>query len=46
VAVVFGLLFAGEAVGSHTAIGGAAIIGGVALTVSRGGTAVGGSSPG
>jgi drug/metabolite transporter (DMT)-like permease len=45
VAFGFGLLFAGEAVGSHTAIGGAAIIGGVALTVLRGGSAVGGSSP-
>jgi drug/metabolite transporter (DMT)-like permease len=41
VAVGFGLLFADEAVGSHTAIGGAAIIGGVALAVLRGGTAAG-----
>jgi drug/metabolite transporter (DMT)-like permease len=33
VAVLFGVLFAGETVGWHTALGGAAIIGGVALTV-------------
>jgi drug/metabolite transporter (DMT)-like permease len=33
VAVLFGVLFAGEMVGWHTALGGAAIIGGVALTV-------------
>jgi drug/metabolite transporter (DMT)-like permease len=33
VAVLFGVLFAGEAVGWHTALGGAAIIGGVALAV-------------
>lgn len=35
VAVLFGLVFAGEAVGWHTAIGGAAIIGGVTLAVLR-----------
>ena len=35
VAVVVGVLFAGEAVGWHTALGGAAIIGGVALGVVR-----------
>ena len=35
VAVAFGVLFAGEAVGWHTALGGAAIIGGVALAVLR-----------
>jgi drug/metabolite transporter (DMT)-like permease len=35
VAVLFGVLFAGETVGWHTAVGGAAIIGGVALTVLR-----------
>jgi drug/metabolite transporter (DMT)-like permease len=35
VAVGFGVLFAGEAVGWHTALGGAAIIGGVALAVLR-----------
>ena len=33
VAVLFGVVFAGETIGWHTAIGGAAIIGGVALTV-------------
>ena len=33
VAVLFGVLFAGEVIGWHTALGGAAIIGGVALTV-------------
>ena len=33
VAVAFGVLFAGEVVGWHTALGGAAIIGGVALAV-------------
>jgi drug/metabolite transporter (DMT)-like permease len=33
VAVLFGVLFAGEVVGWHTAIGGLSIIGGVALTV-------------
>ncbi len=36
VAVVFGMFFAGETVGWHTALGGAAIIGGVALAVVRG----------
>jgi drug/metabolite transporter (DMT)-like permease len=41
VAVLFGVLFAGETVGWHTAIGGAAIIGGVALTVLRIGKARG-----
>ena len=35
VAVVIGMVFAGEAVGWHTAVGGAAIIGGVALAVLR-----------
>lgn len=35
VAVAFGVLFAGETVGWHTALGGAAIIGGVALAVLR-----------
>ena len=35
VAVAFGVLFAGEAVGWHTALGGTAIIGGVALAVLR-----------
>lgn len=35
VAVAFGVLFAGEVVGWHTAFGGAAIIGGVALAVLR-----------
>ena len=35
VAVVVGVLFAGEAVGWHTALGGVAIIGGVALAVVR-----------
>jgi drug/metabolite transporter (DMT)-like permease len=35
IAVVFGVLFAGERVGWHTAVGGAAIIGGVALAVWR-----------
>ena len=35
VAVVFGVLFAGESVGWHTALGGAAIIAGVALAVLR-----------
>jgi len=33
IAVLFGVFFAGETIGWHTAIGGAAIIGGVALTV-------------
>lgn len=33
VAVLFGVIFAGETIGWHTAIGGVAIIGGVALTV-------------
>ena len=37
VAVVFGVAFAGETLGWHTALGGAAIIGGVALAVLRGG---------
>ncbi len=41
VAVVFGVLFAGEVVGWHTALGGAAIIGGVALAVLRVGGAAG-----
>ncbi|HJR16020.1 MAG TPA: EamA family transporter [Gemmatimonadales bacterium] len=36
VAVIFGVLFAAEAVGWHTALGGAAIIGGVALAVLPG----------
>ncbi len=36
VAVVFGLIFAGEAVGWHTALGGTAIMGGVALALLRG----------
>jgi len=35
VAVAFGVLFGGEVVGWHTALGGAAIIGGVALAVLR-----------
>jgi drug/metabolite transporter (DMT)-like permease len=35
VAVVFGVTFAGETLGWHTALGGAAIIGGVALAVLR-----------
>jgi drug/metabolite transporter (DMT)-like permease len=35
VAMVFGVLFAGEAVGWHTALGGGAILGGVALAVLR-----------
>jgi drug/metabolite transporter (DMT)-like permease len=35
VAVLFGVVFAGETIGWHTAVGGAAIIGGVALTVLR-----------
>ena len=35
VAVLFGVIFAGEIVGWHTALGGAAIIGGVALAVLR-----------
>jgi drug/metabolite transporter (DMT)-like permease len=35
VAVGFGVLFAGEPVGWHTALGGSAIIGGVALAVLR-----------
>jgi drug/metabolite transporter (DMT)-like permease len=35
VAVLFGVLFAGETVGWHTAVGGAAIITGVALAVLR-----------
>jgi drug/metabolite transporter (DMT)-like permease len=35
VAVLFGVLFAGETIGWHTAVGGVAIIGGVALTVLR-----------
>jgi drug/metabolite transporter (DMT)-like permease len=35
VALAFGVLFAGESVGWHTAIGGAAIIGGVGLAVVR-----------
>lgn len=35
VAVAFGVLFAGEIVGWHTALGGTAIIGGVALAVLR-----------
>jgi drug/metabolite transporter (DMT)-like permease len=35
VAVGFGVLFAGEAIGWHTALGGSAIIGGVALAVLR-----------
>ncbi|HEX7337110.1 MAG TPA: EamA family transporter [Gemmatimonadales bacterium] len=39
VAVLFGVLFAGETVGWHTAAGGAAIIAGVALAVLRGGEA-------
>ena len=41
VAVLFGVLFAGEAVGWHTALGGAAIIGGVALAVLRRGVGFG-----
>lgn len=35
IAVLFGVFFAGETIGWHTALGGAAIIGGVALTVVR-----------
>jgi drug/metabolite transporter (DMT)-like permease len=35
VAVLIGVLFAGETVGWHTALGGMAIIGGVALTIVR-----------
>jgi drug/metabolite transporter (DMT)-like permease len=35
IAVLFGVVFAGETIGWHTAIGGVAIIGGVALTVLR-----------
>jgi drug/metabolite transporter (DMT)-like permease len=35
VAVLFGVFFGGETVGWHTALGGLAIIGGVALTVLR-----------
>ena len=35
VAVLFGVLFAGETIGWHTAIGGAAIIGGVSLTTQQ-----------
>jgi drug/metabolite transporter (DMT)-like permease len=35
IAVLFGVFFAGETIGWHTALGGAAIIGGVALTVLR-----------
>jgi drug/metabolite transporter (DMT)-like permease len=35
VAMLFGVLFAGETIGWHTGIGGVAIIGGVALTVLR-----------
>jgi drug/metabolite transporter (DMT)-like permease len=35
VAVLFGVLFAGETIGWHAAIGGVAIIGGVALTTQR-----------
>ena len=35
VAVLFGVLFARETIGWHTAIGGVAIIGGVALTMQR-----------
>lgn len=35
VAVAFGVVFAGEMVGWHTALGGAAIIGGVALAVLK-----------
>jgi drug/metabolite transporter (DMT)-like permease len=33
VAVLFGLLFGGETIGWHTALGGSAILGGVALAV-------------
>jgi drug/metabolite transporter (DMT)-like permease len=33
VAVLFGVMFGGETVGWHTALGGGAIIGGVALAV-------------
>ena len=36
VAVAIGMVFAGEAVGWHTAVGGAAIIGGVGLAVLKG----------
>ncbi len=35
VAVLFGVLFAGETIGWHTAVGGVAIIGGVALATQR-----------
>jgi drug/metabolite transporter (DMT)-like permease len=37
VAVLIGVLFAGETMGWHTAVGGGAIIGGVALALLRGG---------
>jgi drug/metabolite transporter (DMT)-like permease len=39
IAVLFGVLFGGETIGWHTALGGSAIIAGVALAVIRGGTA-------
>jgi drug/metabolite transporter (DMT)-like permease len=39
IAVLVGVLFAGETIGWHTAIGGGAILGGVALAVLRVGTA-------
>jgi drug/metabolite transporter (DMT)-like permease len=36
IAVLFGVLFGGETIGWHTALGGSAIIAGVALAVVRG----------
>jgi drug/metabolite transporter (DMT)-like permease len=36
IAVLVGVLYGGETIGSHTALGGSAIIGGVALAVVRG----------
>jgi drug/metabolite transporter (DMT)-like permease len=40
VAVLFGVLFGGETIGWHTALGGSAIISGVALAVVGGGEKV------
>jgi drug/metabolite transporter (DMT)-like permease len=40
VAVLFGVTFGGETIGWHSALGGAAIIAGVALAVSRGRTPI------
>jgi drug/metabolite transporter (DMT)-like permease len=45
VAVLFGVFFAGETIGWHTAAGGASIMGGVALAVLRPRVAIAASRP-